>query len=118
MIKIYGYPKCSSCKKASAWLERHQIDFERFDIIQQPPTPALINEWMTGSELPMRRFFNTSGKKYRELGLKDKVPELSQKEACELLATDGMLIKRPVLVKDGKVAALGFKEADYEGVFQ
>lgn len=115
MFTLYWYPKCSTCKKAKAWLEAQDVSFDTMDMIQNPPSASQLQTWMTASDLPIRRFFNTSGQKYREMGLKDQVPTFSVAEAAELLATDGMLIKRPLLVKDGQLLAIGFKEMDYEG---
>ncbi|MDT2755873.1 arsenate reductase family protein [Enterococcus asini] len=118
MYTLYWYPKCSTCKKAKTWLEEHQVDFETYDMIQTPPDAKTIAHWFETSDLPLRRFFNTSGQKYRELGLKDQVPHLTSEEASVLLSSDGMLIKRPLLVKENQVVAIGFKETDYKGVFE
>ncbi|KAF1299336.1 hypothetical protein BAU15_01440 [Enterococcus sp. JM4C] len=115
MYTVYEYPKCSTCKKAKRWLEAHDVSFEAIDMITTPPKPEVIAGWMAQSDLPIRRFFNTSGQKYRELGLKDQIESFTVEKASQVLATDGMLIKRPVLVKDGQVVAIGFKEIDYEG---
>lgn len=118
MYTLYWYPRCSTCKKAKAWLEAHHVDFETHDMIQQPPTAATLTQWLQDSQWPPRRFFNTSGQKYRALGLKEQVPNLSVAQAATLLATDGMLIKRPLLIKDGQVLTIGFKESDYEGAMK
>lgn len=115
MYTLYWYPKCGTCKKANAWLKNHQVNFETWDMIENPPKPEELSQWLTESGLPLRRFFNTSGQKYRQLGLKDQVATFTQEEACKLLSEDGMLIKRPLLVKDGHFVAIGFKEMDYEG---
>lgn len=115
MYTLYWYPRCSTCKKAKAWLDGHGVAVETHDMIQEPPAAETLEKWLEESQLPIRRFFNTSGQKYRELGLKDQVPNLTVTEAAKLLATDGMLIKRPLLIKDGQVLAVGFKESDYEG---
>lgn len=112
---LYWYPKCSTCRNAKKWLDAHSVPVETVDMISTPPKPEVIEGWMKKSPLPIRRFFNTSGMKYRELGLKDQVESFTVEEASQVLSTDGMLIKRPVLVKDGQVVALGFKELDYEG---
>lgn len=114
-MNLYWYPKCNTCKKARAWLDAHEIEYQLIDMIQQPPTAEKLEGWMKESGLPIRRFFNTSGVNYRQLGLKTIVPTLNMREACELLATDGMLIKRPILEKNGKIQAIGFKEIDFEG---
>lgn len=116
MITFYWYPKCSTCKNAKAWLEANEIPYEAIDMIKEVPTKAQLLQWITSSGLPARRFFNTSGMKYRELGLKEKVPTLSNEEAAALLATDGMLIKRPLLISEDRFLINGFKEKEYEGV--
>ena len=104
------YPKCSTCKKANKWLDSHSISYEGRHIIDDNPTVEELKDWHERSGLPLKRFFNTSGMKYRELGLKDKLPEMSEEEQYELLATDGMLVKRPLVVGDDFVL-IGFKEA-------
>lgn len=115
MYKFYWYPKCSTCKKAKAWLDQSGVDYQIIDMIQTPPFEKQLVLWMEESQLPVRRFFNTSGIRYREQGLKDKVNNFSIKEASERLATDGMLIKRPILVKNDHFVTNGFKESEYEG---
>ena len=104
------YPKCSTCKKAKKWLDEQGISYEDRHIIEDNPTVEELKDWHERSGLPLKRFFNTSGMKYRELGLKDKLPEMSEEEQYELLATDGMLVKRPLVVGDDFVL-IGFKEA-------
>ena len=104
------YPKCSTCKKAKKWLDEQGISYEDRHIIEDNPTVKELKDWHERSGLPLKRFFNTSGMKYRELGLKDKLPEMSEEEQYELLATDGMLVKRPLVVGDDFVL-IGFKEA-------
>lgn len=116
MITIYEYPKCSTCKKAVKFLENHQVAVEVIDIVKETPSAEQIKEWMATSSLPVRRFFNTSGMRYRALGLKDKVDGYTLEEASAVLATDGMLLKRPILVKDGQFLLNGFKEDEYEGM--
>ncbi|MFI3302748.1 MAG: arsenate reductase family protein [Rikenellaceae bacterium] len=106
------YDRCSTCKKAEKWLTDNNIEFEKRSITEQNPSAAEIAEWMAKSGLPIRRFFNTSGIKYRELSLKDRVATDSTENLLALLATDGMLVKRPLLVTDGNVLA-GFREAEY-----
>ena len=110
MLKFYWYPKCSTCRKAKAWLEQADVQFETIDLVQDTPSADTFEKWITASGLPVRRFFNTSGMKYRELGLKDKMADLSVEEASELLASDGMLVKRPLLIKDDQFLTNGFKE--------
>ena len=104
------YPKCSTCKEAKKWLDEQGISYEDRHIIEDNPTVEELKDWHERSGLPLKRFFNTSGMKYRELGLKDKLPEMSEEEQYELLATDGMLVKRPLVVGDDFVL-IGFKEA-------
>lgn len=115
LYTFYWYPKCSTCKKAKAWLDEHQIVYQAVDMIQETPTAQTIETWFTNTDLPMRRLFNTSGMKYRELGLKSKIDGFSIQEASKLLATDGMLIKRPLLVKEDQVVIVGYNEKTYEG---
>jgi arsenate reductase (glutaredoxin) len=116
MVELYCYPKCGTCKKAQAWLEGNDVAFEHIDIVQDTPNETQIKTWIETSGLPLRRFFNTSGMKYRELGLKDKVPQMTIAEAAAILATDGMLIKRPLIVAGERFLINGFKENEYEGV--
>ena len=104
------YPKCSTCKKAKKGLDEQGISYEDRHIIEDNPTAEELKDWHERSGLPLKRFFNTSGMKYRELGLKDKLPEMSEEEQYELLATDGMLVKRPLVVGDDFVL-IGLKEA-------
>ena len=103
------YPKCSTCKKAKKWLEENNIEFEDRNIIEETPTIKELTKWIKESELDIKRWFNTSGLKYKELNLKEKLSNMSDKEKIELLASDGMLIKRPVLVSD-KGIFIGFNE--------
>ena len=103
------YPKCSTCKKAKKWLEEHNIEFEDRNIVEEVPTVKELTEWIQESELDIKKWFNTSGLKYKELNLKEKLSNMSDKEKIELLASDGMLIKRPVLVSDKRIF-IGFKE--------
>ena len=109
------YPKCSTCRKAQKWLDEHGIKYEYRDIKEQNPTVEELAEWQDQSGLPMKKFFNTSGQLYRSMGLKDKLQGMSESEMLALLASDGMLVKRPILVSDEKVL-IGFKEAEYEGL--
>lgn len=111
-ILFVEYPKCSTCKKAKKWLDEHQVAYEDRHIVEQNPTKAELKDWHARSGLPLKRFFNTSGMKYRELELKDKLPGMSEEEQYELLASDGMLVKRPLLVGED-FAILGFKEAEW-----
>ena len=106
------YPKCSTCKKAQAWLDGQGIRYEFRDIKLQNPTEGELRQWHRQSGLPLRRFFNTSGLQYKALSLKEKLPTMSEEEQFSLLASDGMLVKRPVLVGDGFVL-VGFKEDEW-----
>lgn len=106
------YPRCTTCQKARRWLEEQNFAFESRHIKEEPPTAGELKEWWSGSGLPLRRFFNTSGLKYKELALKDKLPAMSEEEQIALLSSDGMLVKRPILVGDDFVL-VGFREAEW-----
>ncbi len=109
------YPKCTTCKKAKKWLEESGVEFTDRHIVEDNPSKEELKEWYEKSGLPLKRFFNTSGMKYKEMKLKDKLPEMSEEEQLELLATDGMLVKRPLLI--GETFAIpGFKEQAWEEV--
>ena len=107
------YPKCTTCKRAKKWLDEHQISYEERDIKENNPSLEELNEWYQRSGLPLKRFFNTSGMLYKEMKLKDKLPEMSEDERLALLASDGMLVKRPIVVTEDQVL-VGFKEAQWE----
>lgn len=107
------YPKCSTCQKAKAWLQERGVAFDERDIKQDNPTEQELRAWHEKSGLPLKRFFNTSGLQYKALGLKDKLPAMTEDEQYALLATDGMLVKRPLLVGNDFVL-VGFKEAEWE----
>ena len=106
------YPKCSTCKKAKAWLDSRDIEYDDRHIVEDNPTADELRLWHKMSDLPLRRFFNTSGMLYRDLQLKDKLPTMSEDEMYELLATNGMLVKRPLLVLDDTVL-VGFREKEW-----
>ncbi len=106
-------PKCSTCKKAEGWLKEKQVGYESRHIKEENPTAEELAAWIAKSGLPVRKFFNTSGLLYKELQLKDKLGGMSEKEMIDLLATDGMLVKRPLLIGDNGVC-VGFKEAEWE----
>lgn len=108
-----NYPKCSTCVKARKFLEEKEVKFEDRDIKNDNPTIEELKEWYNKSGLPLKRFFNTSGMAYRALELKDKLPNMSEEEQLELLASDGMLVKRPILVTDNTVF-VGFKQGEWE----
>lgn len=111
------YPKCSTCQKARAWLEVKGIAFEPRDIKAQNPTEQELREWHAKSGLPLKRLFNTSGLQYKALELKDKLPTMAEDEQFALLASDGMLVKRPILV-GGDFVFFGFKEADWSACLE
>ena len=115
MLFVY-YPKCSTCQKAKKWLEEKGAPCELRDIKEDHPTAEELRDWRVASGLPLKRFFNTSGLQYKALGLKDKLPGMSEEEQLALLATDGMLVKRPILVGDGFVLT-GFRPAEWEEAF-
>ena len=108
------YPKCTTCQKARKWLDEHQVAYEFRDIKSENPTYDELATWYKHSGLPLRKFFNTSGLLYKSMELKDKLPAMSEEEMLRLLATDGMLVKRPLLVGDAFVL-VGFKEVEWEG---
>lgn len=108
-----NYPKCSTCKKAQKWLDEHDFEYDSKHIVEDNPTAEELREWWNISDLPLKRFFNTSGMKYRELKLKDKLPDMSEDEQLDLLATDGMLVKRPILISDD-IVLVGFKVKEWE----
>lgn len=113
-ILFLEYPKCSTCKKAKKWLDEHGVVYTDRHIVDENPTAAELAAWHKLSGLPLRRFFNTSGMKYRELGIKARLDAgMTDEEAFKLLATDGMLVKRPLVVTDGAVLT-GFKPAEWE----
>ena len=107
------YPKCSTCQKAKKWLDAHQVAYTDRHIVENNPTYEELKEWHQRSGLPLKRFFNTSGTLYKEMQLKDKLPTMSEDEQLQLLATNGMLVKRPLVVKEDAVLT-GFKEAEWE----
>jgi len=111
-LKLIQYPRCTTCKKAQKWLDENGIAYEAIHIVEQTPTKDELRSIWEVSGLPLKKFFNTSGMKYKELGLKDKLGSMSEEEQLELLASDGMLIKRPI-VTDGEKVTLGFKETDF-----
>lgn len=112
MITYYGYPNCGTCKKAKAWLQAEGIPFKDVNIVEAPPSKDEIKAIYKLSELPLKKLYNTSGMKYRELGLKDKIQYMTEDEQFELLASDGMLLKRPIVTDDSKVT-VGFKELNF-----
>ena len=112
-MKILCYPRCGTCKKALKWLDDNGIGYEYRHIVEDNPSAEELRAWHEKSGLPLKKFFNTSGLKYKELNLKDRIPEMTEDEIFELLSTDGMLVKRPILL-DGDRVLVGFKEAEWE----
>ena len=111
------YPRCSTCKKAVKWLDDNGIEYTYRDIKEDNPSEEELRRWHAESGLPLKRFFNTSGMLYREMQLKDKLPDMTEDEMYALLASDGLLVKRPLAVADGKVL-VGFKQAEWEEAFK
>ena len=112
MFTFVCYPKCTTCQKAQKWLDDHGVAYTLRHIKEDNPSYEELKLWYMTSEKPLRKFFNTSGLLYKSLALKDKLPQMSEEEMLRLLATDGMLVKRPILVGDG-VVLVGFKEAEW-----
>lgn len=115
MMLFVNYPKCGTCQKARKFLEEKGIAFEDRNIKEQNPKTEELKAWIEKSGLPIKKFFNTSGMLYRQMELKDKLPNMSEQEMIELLATDGMLVKRPILVADDQVL-VGFKQAEWDKI--
>ena len=112
-LLILEYPKCTTCKRALKWLEENNLIFESRHIVEKNPAKDELKEWWEKSGLPLKRFFNTSGLKYKELNLKEKLMNMSEDEQLELLATDGMLVKRPLVIGKDFVL-IGFKEIEWK----
>ena len=110
---VLCYPKCSTCQKARKWLEANHLEFTERHIVEENPSYEELKEWYAESGLPLKKFFNTSGMLYKEMQLKDKLPTMSEEEQLKLLATNGMLVKRPLIV-NGNIILTGFKEAEWE----
>ncbi len=111
------YPKCSTCQKARRWLDERGLAYDVRDIKADNPTADELRDWHRKSGLPLKRFFNTSGLQYKALGLKDRLPGMTEEEQYALLATDGMLVKRPLLL-DGETVLVGFREAQWAEALQ
>lgn len=107
------YPKCSTCQKAKKWLDAQGIEYTERHIAEDNPSYEELKEWYNRSDLPLKKFFNTSGLVYKEMKLKDKLPSMSEEEQLQLLATNGMLVKRPMLISENQVL-VGFKEAEWK----
>ncbi|MFT8323509.1 MAG: arsenate reductase family protein [Bacillus sp. (in: firmicutes)] len=112
-VTFYWYPKCGTCRKAKKWLDENHVTYEEVHIVENPPSRSTLEDLYQKSNLELKKFFNTSGQKYRELGLKDKIKDASDDELLDLLASDGMLIKRP-LTTDGNKVTIGFKEEAFK----
>lgn len=113
MIKFICYPKCTTCQKAKKWLDGNKIEYDMRDVKLDNPTLDELTLWYNKSGLPLKKFFNTSGLLYKSLELKDKLPKMTDSEMLNLLATDGMLVKRPLLISDTFVL-VGFKESEWK----
>lgn len=117
MIQFICYPKCSTCQKAEKWLKENKISYEARDIKLENPTYEELSVFYEKSGLPLKKFFNTSGKLYKEFALKEKLPNMSEEEQLQLLASDGMLVKRPILSLEEAIL-IGFKPTDWEAVLK
>lgn len=116
-VTFYTYPKCGTCQKAKKWLDTNAVSYDAIHLIENPPKKELLQQFYEKSGLELKNFFNTSGMKYRELGLKDQLKEMSEDEMLNLLASDGMLIKRPI-VTDGNHVTIGFNEEQFEKMWK
>ncbi|OCA87634.1 hypothetical protein A8F94_07185 [Bacillus sp. FJAT-27225] len=112
-LTFYWYPKCGTCRNAKKWLDEHGIAYNAVHIVEEPPSKGTLKDLHEKSGLELKKFFNVTGQKYKELGLKDKVKTASEDELLDILASDGMLIKRPILT-DGEKVTVGFKEDQYQ----
>ncbi|WP_066315358.1 arsenate reductase family protein [Bacillus sp. FJAT-29814] len=115
-LTFYWYPKCGTCRNAKKWLDEHELSYQAVHIVDNPPSREEIKNFYQKSGLELKKFFNTSGMKYRELGVKDKLKTATEDELLDLLASDGMLLKRPILT-DGEHVTVGFKEDEYEKIW-
>lgn len=113
MIDFFWYPRCGTCQKAKKWLEANNISYEAIDLKEVKPNRQQLEDWFKKSGLPLKKFFNTSGQVYKAMELKDKLSFMSQEEQLDLLASDGMLVKRPIVIS-GDTVLVGFKETDWE----
>ena len=118
MLKFICYPKCTTCQKAKKWLDDNKIEYELRDIKEDNPTFDELSKWYKRSGLPLKKFFNTSGLLYKSMGLKDKLGEMDEKAQYDLLAQDGMLVKRPILLLDDGRVLLGFKEGEWAAALE
>lgn len=111
------YPKCTTCQKAKAWLDENEVSYEMRHIVEKNPSRKELEQWWTLSGLPLKKFFNTSGLLYKELNLKDRLPDMTEAQQLDLLATKGMLVKRPLLV-GGETVLVGFREKEWEAALK
>ena len=117
MVLFIEYPKCSTCQKAKKWLINNNVEFEDRNIVENAPTEKELKKWITESKKDIKKFFNTSGLKYKELNLKEKLPNMTDDEKIKLLSSDGMLIKRPLLITDNTILT-GFREKEWQEAFK
>lgn len=117
MTKVYCYDRCSTCKKALAWLDKNGIEYQKIDIKEKNPNEVSLRKFHKKSGLPLKKFFNTSGLLYRSMELSKKLPDMSEDKQFELLASDGMLVKRPLLICD-KAVIPGFKEVEWSAALK
>lgn len=116
-VLFIEYPKCSTCQKAKKWLEQNNIEFDDRHIVENNPTKDELRKWIKQSRYDIKKFFNTSGMKYKELNLKEKLPNMTDEEKIEVLSTDGMLVKRPLVITD-KIILVGFKEKEWVSLLE
>lgn len=114
---LIEYPKCSTCQKAKKWLKENNIEFEERHIVEENPSVQELKEWIQLSGKEIKKWFNTSGMKYKELNLKEKLPTMSEQEKLEVLASDGMLVKRPLFITKDSIL-IGFKEAEWKEILK
>ena len=117
MMVFLCYPKCTTCQKAKKWLDEHNLSYTERHIAEDNPSYDELKEWYDKSGLSLKKFFNTSGILYKEMRLKDKLPEMNEEEQIKLLSTNGMLVKRPIII-DGDTVLVGFKESEWEDKLQ
>jgi len=117
MIQFFGYDKCSTCKKAEKFLKDNEIEYQKIDIVENPPTKKLFKQILKSGDYSLKDLFNKSGLLYREMKMKDKLPDLSESEALDLLAKYGKMVKRPIVTNSDKIHTVGFKEERYNDLW-
>ena len=117
MYLFLEYPKCSTCRKAKKWLDENKIEYTDRHIVEQNPTSEELKKWIEKSGMPVKKFFNTSGNLYKSMQLKDKLPEMTEEEQIQILSTNGMLVKRPLVI-GGDIVLAGFKEEEWDALKQ